>query len=131
MKKVVLGLSGGMDSVTMLAYYIYSGINSSCFEGNEEPEIYPLIFNYGSKHNKYEIKAALAVCDYYKITPKLVDLPFINQLFKSNLLDGQGEIPEGHYQSANMSQTVVPGRNLIFLSIMVVSAFISISPKYP
>lgn len=113
MKKVVMGLSGGMDSVTMLAYYKCENVNNF-----EENEIFPIIFNYGSKHNKYENKAALAVCDYYKITPKLVDLPFIHNLFKSNLLEDQGEIPEGHYQASNMSQTVVPGRNLIFLSIM-------------
>jgi 7-cyano-7-deazaguanine synthase len=29
-----------------------------------------------------------------------------------------GEIPEGHYESENMRKTVVPGRNLIMLSIM-------------
>jgi len=118
MKKVVIGLSGGMDSVTMLAYYIYEGIINTVDENSQENEIFPIIFNYGSKHNKFENKAALDVCKFYNIEPKLVDLPFVNQLFKSNLLNGQGDIPEGHYQAANMSQTVVPGRNLIFLSIM-------------
>ena len=29
-----------------------------------------------------------------------------------------GEIPEGHYNDATMSQTVVPGRNLMFASIL-------------
>ena len=45
-------------------------------------------------------------------------LDFIKQLFKSNLLQDQGEIPEGHYEDGNMSKTVVPGRNAIFITIM-------------
>lgn len=108
MNKVVLGLSGGMDSTTLCAYYL-----------EKEYEVYPIVFNYGSKHNKYENEAALRICEYYHLPqPKFVELPFINQLFKSNLLQSGGEIPEGHYQSENMSQTVVPARNIIFLSIM-------------
>ena len=33
------------------------------------------------------------------------------------LLSG-GDIPEGHYNDASMSRTVVPGRNIIFASIL-------------
>jgi len=107
-KKVVMGLSGGMDSATVLGFYYEMGY-----------KIHPLFFSYGSKHNKYEFKSALKISEYYKTEPlEIVELPFINQLFKSNLLNGQGEIPEGHYEASNMALTVVPGRNSIFITIM-------------
>ncbi len=106
-KKVVLSLSGGMDSTTLLAYYL-----------DREYEVWPLIFNYNSKHNKYENEAAFKICEYYQIKHyKYVELPFINKLFRSNLLSSGGEIPEGYYTDATMSKTVVPGRNLILISI--------------
>jgi 7-cyano-7-deazaguanine synthase len=108
MQKVVMGLSGGMDSATVLGYYY--DINY---------QIYPLFFNYGSKHNQHELKSALKLSKYFHTEPlKIVELDFIGNLFKSNLLQRQGEIPEGHYNDSNMSLTVVPGRNSIFISIM-------------
>ncbi len=108
MSKVVISLSGGMDSATVLGYY-----------ANKNYKIYPLFFNYGSKHNKHEFLCALKLSEYYETeTLKIVNLNFINELFKSNLLDGQGDIPEGHYNDSNMSLTVVPGRNSIFITIM-------------
>ena len=55
MKKVVLGLSGGMDSVTLLGYYLEQGYS-----------VYAISFTYGSKHNKYENKAARDVVNFYK-----------------------------------------------------------------
>jgi len=108
MKKIVIGLSGGMDSATLLGYYFNKGY-----------DVHPLSFDYGSKHNKYERQAALDLVQYYGCNKiKDISLPFINNLFKSNLLQSGGDIPEGHYQAENMSLTVVPGRNIIFLSIM-------------
>lgn len=107
-KKVVLGLSGGMDSATVLGYYF-----------DKKYQIFPLFFNYGSKHNKWEFKSALKISEYFQTEPLgIVNLDFIGNLFKSNLLKGQGEIPEGYYNNSNMSLTVVPGRNGIFISIM-------------
>jgi 7-cyano-7-deazaguanine synthase len=107
-KKVVLGLSGGMDSSTLAYYYLTKGY-----------EVHPVTFNYGSKHNKYENEAAQKIIDFYKLQPmKYVELPFIGELFKSNLLQSGGDIPEGHYSDASMSKTVVPGRNIIFTSIL-------------
>jgi len=108
MEKVVLGLSGGMDSATLCAYYHNKGY-----------EVIPVSFDYGSKHNSYERKAAEKIADFYNLKIKEFDLPFIGQMFKSNLLKTGGEIPEGHYEDSNMSKTVVPGRNLIFISIMM------------
>jgi len=107
-KTVVLALSGGMDSSTVVGYYYNLNYN-----------IHPLFFNYGSKHNKYEIESSKKISEYFNTNPlKIVNLDFIGDLFKSNLLLTQGEIPEGHYNDSNMSLTVVPGRNSIFITIM-------------
>jgi len=106
--KVVVSLSGGMDSATVLGYYVNKGY-----------KVYPINFQYNSKHNKYELECAKKLIEYYETEPlKIVKLDFISELFKSNLLQDQGEIPEGHYNDDNMSLTVVPGRNSIFISIM-------------
>ncbi len=107
-RKVVMGLSGGMDSSTMLAYLLNMGY-----------EVYCLNFTYGSKHNKYEIKSAELIADHYKVPYRLIDLTAAFEGFKSNLLLSGGEIPEGHYTDETMSKTVVPGRNTIFASIMM------------
>lgn len=107
-KKVVLGLSGGMDSATLCAYYLDKGY-----------EVFPVSFNYGSKHNKYENYAARSLAVLWNLTIKEINLDFIGQLFKSNLLKTGEAIPEGYYTDQNMSQTVVPGRNVIFISIMM------------
>ena len=105
---VVMGLSGGMDSATVLGFYSNYGY-----------KVYPLFFNYGSKHNRWELESAKKLAHYFQTEElKIVDLSFIGKLFKSNLLQDQGEIPEGHYEAENMSLTVVPGRNSIFISIM-------------
>lgn len=106
--KVVLGLSGGMDSATLAGFYLNKGF-----------EVLPISFSYGSKHNVYERRAAENLALYYGLEIKEIDLDFIGKLFKSNLLKTGGDIPEGNYTDSNMSQTVVPGRNVIFISIMM------------
>jgi len=112
MKKIVLSLSGGMDSTTLLGILL-----------SEEYEVHCCVFNYGSKHNKYENQAAHNVINYYKSKRKNVVLHQFNltdvfKEFSSNLLLSGGEIPEGDYNDVSMSKTVVPGRNSIFTTIM-------------
>jgi 7-cyano-7-deazaguanine synthase len=108
MSKIVMALSGGMDSGTMLAKFI-----------NDNHEVYCLNFTYGSKHNKYEIQCAQKLADYYQVSYRLIDLTEAFKGFKSNLLSAGGDIPEGHYEQSNMALTVVPGRNTIFASILM------------
>lgn len=106
--KVILGLSGGIDSASLCAYYLAQG-----------HQVIAVNFNYGSKHNRYEREAAYKLANYFGLAkPLQIDLPFIYELFKSNLLLGGGPIPEGDYRDATMAKTVVPARNLIFISIM-------------
>ncbi len=106
--KVVVALSGGLDSSTLCGCYLENG-----------HEVVPVSFNYGSKHNKYENKAMYDVTNYFGLEkPKLLELDFIGELFRSDLLLSGGKIPEGHYTDKSMTATVVPGRNLIFASIV-------------
>lgn len=112
MKKIVLGLSGGLDSTTLLGMFLDKGY-----------EVHACLFMYGSKHNIYEQRAAQDVINFYQahfmpVFLHTFNLPQIFADFKSNLLKSGGDIPEGHYNDENMKLTVVPGRNLIFASIM-------------
>ena len=104
--KVVVLVSGGMDSVTAL----YDAYRS-------HEVVAGLSFDYGSKHNHCEIPFAKWHCENLGILHEIVDLEFMDALFASNLLNSGGEIPEGHYEEATMKQTVVPFRNGIMLAI--------------
>jgi len=103
---VIMSLSGGMDSSTLLAYLLDQGNSVECVS-----------FEYGSKHNKYERVAAEKVASHYAVPLHKMDLTPLMVGFRSDLLKTGGKIPEGHYTDSSMSRTVVPGRNMIFLSI--------------
>lgn len=106
--KAVVILSGGMDSAVVLAYAVATF-------GAENVET--LTFNYGSKHNAEENRRAKKLAKHYRVPNTLVRMPFVNQLFASDLLKSGGEIPEGHYADESMKRTVVPFRNGIMLAI--------------
>jgi 7-cyano-7-deazaguanine synthase len=107
MAKAIVSLSGGMDSTTVLAHAIEKGREVECIG-----------FTYGSKHNAYENEAARQIAAHYKVPFNLISLKEIMGTFESNLLKTGGDIPEGHYEEESMSQTVVPGRNIIFSSFL-------------
>lgn len=108
-RNIVLALSGGMDSSALLG---------KCRAVYTDANILTIFFSYGSKHNEYEWPAAQAVADHYKVPIKFVDLTQLSKVLKSDLLLSGGAIPEGHYEAKSMKQTVVPGRNSIFASIL-------------
>lgn len=103
----IVALSGGMDSATVLAKAEAA-----------QRRIETVGFRYGSKHNEFENTAAREIAKYYKVPFQLIDLSIAMKGFKSNLLLGGGKIPEGHYDDESMSKTVVPCRNIIFISIL-------------
>ena len=105
-KKVVVLVSGGMDSVSAL----YAAHRA-------QDVVAALSFDYGAKHNHREIPFAIAHCQRLSIPHRLIRLDFIGQLFKSDLLQSGGAIPDGHYEEPTMKQTVVPFRNGIMLSV--------------
>ena len=102
--KAVLVYSGGLDSTTLL--YEYRGSIALAVS-----------FDYGSKHNKRELEFAAINCKRLGIRHLVIPLEFMARYFKSSLLIGGGDIPEGSYDSDNMKSTVVPFRNGIMLSI--------------
>ena len=104
--KVLTLVSGGMDSVTAL----YDAAQSHQIVG-------ALGFDYGLKHNPRELPLGVWHANKLGIPHRTIRLPFINELFDSDLLRSGGPIPEGHYEEATMKQTVVPFRNGIMLAV--------------
>lgn len=118
-KHVVVSLSGGMDSSTLLL---------RCLK--EYDTVTAISFDYGQKH-RVELERAQSLVDYINSRKFLSDLPrpFENvkyrqiqlnglvDLLDSALVTGGEDVPEGHYAEDNMKATVVPNRNKIFASI--------------
>jgi len=111
MKKVLISMSGGIDSSTLAVFL------------SEKYDVYPITFQYGSNHNLYELEKLYEFLSAHNMKlPIVISLRniFRSAIGKSSLLGG--EIPEGHYQAENMRSTVVPGRNLLFISTMAAVA---------
>ena len=125
MKSVVVSLSGGMDSSTLLLRAL-----------SEYDNVIAVSFDYGQKH-RVELERAQSLVDYLNCEPrktnpqpgsKYANFPKINyrqiqlkglvDLLNSALVEGGAEVPEGHYEQDNMKATVVPNRNKIFSSIV-------------
>ena len=104
MKDSILVLSGGMDSTTLL-------------HDRKDQIALAVTFDYGSKHNAREIECAKKNCEMLGIEHIVIPLDFMGKYFKSSLLIGGEDIPEGHYADENMKSTVVPFRNGIMLAI--------------
>jgi 7-cyano-7-deazaguanine synthase len=111
MSNVVVSLSGGMDSSTLLLRAIKE------YNGN----VTALSFDYGQKH-RVELERAQSLINYlnkngYDIKYRQIQLNGLVDLLNSALVEGGDEVPEGHYEEDNMKATVVPNRNKIFASI--------------
>ena len=109
-KHVVVSLSGGMDSSTLLLKAL-----------NEYETVTALSFDYGQKH-RAELERAQQLIKYlsiqgYQVTYRVIKLNGLVDLLNSALVEGGAEVPEGHYAEDNMKATVVPNRNKIFASI--------------
>jgi 7-cyano-7-deazaguanine synthase len=110
MKHVVVSLSGGMDSSTLLL---------RCLK--EYDTVTAISFDYGQKH-RVELERAQSLVNYicykYDIKYRVIKLDGLTDLLNSALVTGGDEVPEGHYAEENQRQTVVPNRNKIFASIV-------------
>ncbi len=109
-KHVVVSLSGGMDSSTLLLRAL-----------SEYDTVTGISFDYGQKH-RVELERAQSLIDYladngHKVTYRQIQLNGLVDLLDSALVDGGDDVPEGHYENDNMKETVVPNRNKMFASI--------------
>lgn len=104
--KVVVLLSGGLDSVTAL------------HDARRSHEVVAaLSFDYGAKHRDRELPMAARHCRSLGVPHVTVPLSFVAEEFRSDLLVSGGAIPDGHYEEESMKSTVVPFRNGIMLSV--------------
>jgi 7-cyano-7-deazaguanine synthase len=102
----VLILSGGIDSTVLLAHLLARG-----------SQVRALTLDYGQRHRR-EIESAQAVAAHYGVEHRIADLRAVAGLMGDNALtDRSVEVPEGHYQAESMKATVVPNRNMLFLSL--------------
>jgi len=118
-KHVVVSLSGGMDSSTLLL---------RCLK--EYDSVTAISFDYGQKH-RVELEKAQLLIDYINgiqemfslsdtfgpVNYRQIQLNGLVDLLDSALVTGGEDVPEGHYAEDNMKATVVPNRNKIFASI--------------
>ncbi len=131
---VVLSLSGGLDSSTLLLRCLSEYKNVTCIS-----------FDYGQKH-RVELERAQSLVDYLNdktvedayilsrdvkystITYRVIKLDGLTDLLNSTLVAGGDDVPEGHYAEENMKESVVPNRNKVFSSIIQAIA-LSIAEK--
>ena len=109
-KHVVVSLSGGMDSSTLLLRAL-----------SEYDTVTGISFDYGQKH-RVELERAQSLIDYlaskgHKVNYRQIQLNGLVDLLDSALVEGGDDVPEGHYEQDNMKETVVPNRNKMFASI--------------
>jgi 7-cyano-7-deazaguanine synthase len=113
-KHVVVSLSGGMDSSTLLL---------RCLK--EYYSVTAISFDYGQKH-RVELERAQSLIDYLynndigianTLRYRQIQLNGLVDLLDSALVTGGEDVPEGHYEQDNMKETVVPNRNKMFASI--------------
>ena len=111
MIRSVMSLSGGMDSTSLLLRLLSEGSKVTC-----------LTYDYGQKHS-IEIDRSKENISYlsdngYEVEQVIIDLKSAMGSFESALTKQGVVVPEGHYESEQMKQTVVPNRNAIFSSIL-------------
>ena len=103
MKRAVVLLSGGLDSVTALAMAREQGF-----------ECYTLSFNYGQRHHAELNAAKILSRQNGAIDHKVIDID-LSAIGGSALTDSNIAVPEQY--EAGIPVTYVPARNTVFLSI--------------
>lgn len=104
--RAVLVYSGGLDSTVLLYHMLDAGAT-----------VRALSIDYGQRHG-VELKRAATIAHGAGVEHRLVDLRSVTPLLGGSSLTSH-EIPvaEGHYAETSMKSTVVPNRNMIFLSL--------------
>ncbi len=101
-KKAIILLSGGLDSITVLAQAKKEGY-----------QCYALSFDYGQRHNA-ELNAAKKIAQHYQVAMHKVINLGLGSIGGSALTDEHIAVPETPQEGIPV--TYVPARNTIFLS---------------
>lgn len=110
MRKAIVVVSGGLDSVT-LAYYLRS----------KGYALHLLSFDYGQRHRR-ELACALSTAVALYANHTTIDLRTLRPLLAGSALTDDIAVPDGHYAAPSMAITVVPNRNAIMLAIAYAAA---------
>lgn len=109
--KVVISLSGGLDSTCLLLKLLAEG-----------KEVRAYSFRYGQKHQVELHKVQKNISFLQKkglpVTHQIINLEDVFSDSASSLHQGGEAIPHGMYDQDNMKSTVVENRNIIFSSII-------------
>jgi 7-cyano-7-deazaguanine synthase len=101
-KKAIILLSGGLDSITVLALAQQQGF-----------DCYALSFNYGQRHNA-ELKAASQIAKAYQVKEHKIVKLGLAAIGGSALTDENIKVPDK--PQGGIPVTYVPARNTIFLA---------------
>ncbi|MDF1582574.1 MAG: 7-cyano-7-deazaguanine synthase QueC [Methyloprofundus sp.] len=101
-KKAIILLSGGLDSVTVLAMAKQQGYS-----------VYALSFDYGQKHNA-ELASGQRIAQHYQVQEHKVITLGLGSISGSALTDAALTVPVTPQEGIPV--TYVPARNTIFLS---------------
>ena len=101
-KNAIILLSGGLDSITVLAYAKQQGYGC-----------YALSFDYGQRHNA-ELEAAKKIANDYQVIEHKIMRLGLDSIGGSALTDEHIAVP--HSPQQGIPVTYVPARNTIFLS---------------
>ena len=94
-----------MDSFTLLHHALSQNYEVDC-----------LTFDYDQRHIK-EIKYAHLACEENKLSNLKIKIANVESIFaKSALTSNSIEMPHGSYQAETMQSTIVPNRNMLFIS---------------
>lgn len=109
MKDIILSLSGGLDSSSLL------------FEYKDRIKL-AVSFAYGSNHEEQELASAKLVAKKANVPHKIINICNVFQGINSALLSGSDKVPQDCYNTETIKNLVVPFRNGIFLSILAAIA---------
>ena len=111
-KKVILSLSGGLDSTALLLHLL----------NKDYDDILTISYFYGQK-NKSELDGLARILFYletvgHKIKNKRIDLSSVFNSFNSSLTSSDIDVPTGKTDESKMKMNFVPNRNAIFSSVL-------------
>ena len=111
MSSILVLLSGGMDSTTLLyeAKATYDDVQA-------------ISFDYGQRHS-IELKHAEHIARTARVPQHTVDMGHMRSLMTgSSQTDSRVPVPHGHYEDESMRATVVPNRNMVMLATAAAAA---------